>query len=53
MDPFTHEAYKEEHTKYEDFMKTFQQLESQAHEKKGEETTRLTTIFNMGCFKVG
>jgi len=29
MDPFTHDAYKEAYTKYEDFKEVFQQLQCQ------------------------
>ena len=33
MEHFTHDAYKEEYTKYEDFKEVFQQLQGQFHVK--------------------
>jgi hypothetical protein len=36
MDPFTHYAYKEAYTKYEDFKEVFQQLQGQIHIEEGD-----------------
>lgn len=36
MEPFTHEAYKEEYTEDEYFHKVFQQLQAQVREEEGD-----------------
>jgi hypothetical protein len=36
MDHFTHDAYREEYTKYEDFKEVFQQLQGQIHIEEGD-----------------
>jgi hypothetical protein len=36
MDPFTHDAYKEEYTEDEDFKEVFQKLQGQIHIEEGD-----------------
>jgi hypothetical protein len=36
MNPLTHDGYKEEYTKYEDFKEIFQWMQGQVHEEEGD-----------------
>ena len=36
MDPFTHDAYKEAYTWYEDFKEVFQELHGKIHIEEGD-----------------
>ena len=36
MEPFTHDAYKEEYTEDEDFKEVFQQLQGHFHVEEGD-----------------